>query len=404
MFGAYAHIAPEVRKHFPRLFAVLVGETSKGRKGSALANVRHVLGLADPEWSQNCVNSGLSSGEGLIHAVRDPVMRKSKNEEGETVEKVEDEGVSDKRLLITEEEFGSVLKMSLRDGNVLSDQVRRAWDTGDLASMTKRSPARATGAHVSILGHITRADLQKHLAENDALNGFGNRILWCAVRRSKLLPDGGKLAGQDVSSLVLRLRQAVGFAKGEGEMQRTPAAGRLWHKTYPELSSERPGLIGAITSRSEAQAMRLALVYALLDCSRQIDVAHLEAGLAVWRFCDDSAKFIFGESLGDRLADRILDALRRAGVRGMTRSELRAGLLGNNTTTAKLDAALAMLQRLKLAAWTKEMRPGAAGRPAVLWRACRPVDPAAAIASAQPPEDLPASPSENSQPRKRTVL
>ena len=39
------------------------------------------------------------------------------------------------------------------------------------------------------------------------------------------------------------------------------------------------GLLGAITARAEAQTIRLALVYALLDRAAQIDVIHLD----VWR-------------------------------------------------------------------------------------------------------------------------
>ena len=69
--------------------------------------------------------------------------------------------------------------------------------------------------------------------------------------------------------------------------------------------------------------MRLALIYALLDCSPQIEVPHLAAALAVWDFCDRSTRFIFGESVGDRVADRILDELNCAGPTGLTRNALR---------------------------------------------------------------------------------
>ena len=57
-----------------------------------------------------------------------------------------DEGVDDNRLLVRESEFSSVLRVSQREGNVLSPVVRRAWESGDLRTLTRHSPLKATGA------------------------------------------------------------------------------------------------------------------------------------------------------------------------------------------------------------------------------------------------------------------
>ena len=54
-----------------------------------------------------------------------------------------------------------------------------------------------------------------------------------------------------------------------------------------------------------------AMVYALLDCSPQIRKPHLTAALALWRYCEQSAHWIFGSSTGDRNADKILSAMRK---------------------------------------------------------------------------------------------
>src|SRR5205823_2555764 len=99
-----------------------------------------------------------SSGEGLIWAVRDRIMKREKvKEKGEVsyVEVEADPGVSDKRLLVYEPEFANVLKQTERQGNTLSAILRQAWDGLDLRTLTKNSPARSTGAHVSLIGHIT---------------------------------------------------------------------------------------------------------------------------------------------------------------------------------------------------------------------------------------------------------
>lgn len=367
MAGASAHFLAEARQHPARIWPVLVGETAKGRKGSAWSSLRYLLDRIDPHWLAQCTASGLSSGEGLIWAVRDPILRHKVGKEGGIEEHIEDEGVADKRLLTIEEEFPAVLKVAAREKNIVSDILRRAWDHGDLRTMTKNSPARATGAHITVIGHITKPDLARLLSETDALNGFGNRFLWLAVRRSKLLPEGGALHTENLEPLTFRLRQALDFARKVTLIQRSEAARALWHEVYPVLTADRSGVWGALTSRAEAQVMRLALIYAVLDCSPQIEVAHLQAALAFWQFCDRSTRFIFGESLGDRVADRILDELRCAGSGGMTRNELRE-LFSRNLTAVQLDAALALLHRLGPARWSKEPRPGG-GRPAVVWRA-----------------------------------
>ncbi len=138
---------------------------------------------------------GLSSGEGVIWNVRDPIERQEKVPQRgraptyETV--VADPGIEDKRLLVVEQEFANVLKQTERQGNTLSPILRQGWETGNLRSMTKNSPAQATNAHISIIGHITDEELRRYLTATESANGFGNRFLWFMVRRSKLLPEGG---------------------------------------------------------------------------------------------------------------------------------------------------------------------------------------------------------------------
>ena len=136
--------------HFTKLNVILVGATSGGRKGTSLSRVLQVMELADPDWAQYRVQSGLASGEGLIHHVRDPVF-KLKDGQMEEV----DRGVPDKRLLIDAQEFASVLAVMAKPGNTLSPVIRDAWGHKVLQTLGKVSPDKATGSHISIVGHIT---------------------------------------------------------------------------------------------------------------------------------------------------------------------------------------------------------------------------------------------------------
>ncbi len=344
--GHGPYFTAEADRHGLNEFVVLVGETSKGRKGSAWGHVRRLFTLVDAEWASQRIQSGLSSGEGLIWSVRDPIERRDPvKEKGhvvgyETV--IADPGVEDKRLLILEPEFSRTLRVMGRDGNTLSAVIRQAWDTGDLRVLTKTSPAVATGAHISIVGHITRGELLRYLNDTEAGNGFANRFLWGCVKRSKVLPEGGRIPEVDLAPLRQRLDQVIDFAGKVGEMKRDEEARAIWYQIYPSLSEGKPGLRGAITSRAEAHVVRVACLYAILDCSPVIRKQHLLAALAVWDYVEESVRHIFGELLGDPIADAI-DRVLRARPAGMTRTEIR-GLLGHHVSGDGIDRALAFLE------------------------------------------------------------
>jgi hypothetical protein len=109
------------------------------------------------------------------------------------------------------------------------------------------------------------------------------------------------------------------------------------------LSCERPGLLGAVLGRAEAQVIRIALTYALLDNAEQIDLPHLRAALAVWAFCEDSATQIWGDMLGDDVADTILTALKTGGLAGVGRTEM-SNLFSRHVPSARITMVLENLQ------------------------------------------------------------
>jgi hypothetical protein len=247
-----------------------------------------------------------------------------------------------------------------REKNTLSAIIRQAWDsTGVLCTMTKNSPAKATGAHVSIIGHITRNELLRHLTETEAANGFGNRFLWICTKRAQFLPEGG---GQpNYNSLVEYLHNALELAKHMGTLQRDDQSRSVWAELYPELSSDRLELFGNITNRAEAQVLRLSVLYAALDGAQCVRLPHLEAALAVWQYAESSARWIFGDQIGDEVADRILDALAHG---EMDRTALYY-LFGKHVNSERISTVLTMLHsigRVKM-----EVRESDGGRPREVW-------------------------------------
>jgi hypothetical protein len=344
-------------------FVCLVGDTAKGRKGTSEGHIRSEFRRVDSPWVQDRILSGLSSGEGLIYAVRDAVVHEEEDKYGQRITKTSDFGVDDKRLLVVESEFAGTLKVVEREGNTLSAYMRDLFDGKSVRSLTKNSPLRTTAPHVSVIAHVTSCELRQRLSETESANGFANRFLFVAVRRSHVLPFGGFVEEEALDAIAERVREAVIFARGHQRIPWGRAARPVWAKVYPVLSAGRPGLLGAVTSRAEAHTARLALLYAVLDCSPEIQPEHLYAALALWQYSADSAAYIFGDSLGDRQADELLRALRAAGDAGMSRTAIRDHF-SKNLTDARSRALLETLQGSGLA---RSERRATGGRPSDVW-------------------------------------
>ena len=365
LVGSEAHLLVGNDRHPARLFAALVGETAKARKGTSWGPIRDAFTSVDGSWIER-VMDGLASGEGLIWAVHDPIRKlvTRRTKDGPTSEEeLVDAGVEDKRLLVVEGEFARVLSVMARPENTLSAIVRSAWDTGDLRILTKNSPAKASGTHICVMGHITKSELLTKLSSNEAGNGFGNRFLWVCVRRSKVLPFGGRPEVSALAEISEKLDKVRQFAQVAGRLDWSEEAKELWCGVYPELSEGHPGLEGALTARAEAQVLRLALIYALLDCSRVIAPPHLEAALEVWRYCRESAAYIFGKRTGDPVADEILAELRKRG--SLDRTAIR-DLFSKHQNVARLNEALNVLQSLGR---VRVEQVPTEGRPREVWHA-----------------------------------
>jgi hypothetical protein len=380
LIGREPHAQVEATRHGLNLFVAIVGPSAKARKGTSEDHIRAVLRPLDPEWEAYRVLSGSSTGEGLIKAVRDPEEGQEPDPKTGALRTVlRDPGVSDKRLLLIESELANTLKVMARKENTLSPVLRLAWDGKTLNTLTRGETQRATDAHISLVGHIVRDELRRHLNQTETANGFGNRFLWVCARRSKSLPFGGGVP--ELAGLVERLRERVKAARGMGWVGWSGAAAQMWIAVYDVLSEARPGLAGAVTGRAEAQVLRLATLYAVLDGKDRIDHEHLMAALAVWEYCEASAKYIFTH--GERLEQRLMELLQQA-PRGLTRDEIREHL-GHHLPADRIVAALTSFAEAGLIC--REQRTHTGGRPAELWRLTNPTGEAAEPRFPSPPAE-----------------
>lgn len=327
IIGRRPHLIIDDTYHPLLFWPVLVGNSSKSRKGSSGKRIKKIFKLADTTWTRGLNSGQLSSGEGLIWAVRDETYKK--NKKGEEI--VDDEGVQDKRLFLVQSEFGSMLRMMSREGNSLSGFIRCAWDGENLIQMTKNSKIRATKPHISIMGHVTENELLRNLSETESSNGFGNRFAWFFVKRSKILPFPGSPDPAKINKAADRLREAVNLARRIDEINLSEAAKDVWRAVYPDLSKDR----------SEAYVMRLSAIHALMNCQHAIEAIHLEAALALWEYSINSVYHIFGNKTGNPIADAMLEGIKRAGEGGMTDTKISA-MFKRNQSAARLAQAKAV--------------------------------------------------------------
>ena len=358
--GRNPYFLVERTRHYLNLFILIVGATAKARKGTSLDWIKYLMKLADFDFGTPV--GGLVSGEGLIFHVRDAIHEITQDSKtGDYKDICKDEGVKDKRLLVCESEFSAVLKVLKREGNTLSETIRQAWDSGDLNTLAKNSKTKATNAHISLIGHITTQELRKELDEVSYANGFGNRILWCLVKRSKYLPMGSQVPETEINELKVRLQKTIEFSKNIKDMRRDNIAEKAWEELYRELSEGKPGLSGVMASRAEAQVLRLSCIYALLDLSSIIRIEHLMAAISVWKYCFESCRYIFGDALGDPLADQIRESIRES-TNGLTRSEIYN--MFRRYTLKQIEKSLTVLIENSLV--KREIRK-TKGRPVEVW-------------------------------------
>lgn len=357
-----------------RPFVLIVGKSGKARKGTAETTAREVFRRADAvlrrqSGTKNVLrfhDGGLSTGEGLAWAIRDPV-------EGDEKGKGADAGVSDKRLVAIESEFANVLSQKERQGNTLSSTLRTMWDGKDREPMTKSDPVRASHPHVVVIGHITGFELRTKASDNDAANGLLNRFVLVHVHRPKLVPLPDPTPEAVLDELAQRLAVAIDYATRRDPHQRdkhevvmTPEAKDEWRKLYPAITRDRDGKAGGLMARSEVYARMLAMIFALMDCRSEIEPCDIFAALAWVDYWAASVTYVFhGEGEADADDDGLdpfaAEVLKLVQARpGIKLSEINAHW--NRNRTDEVRAALEKLMSLAPPLVRQEIDKATGGR------------------------------------------
>jgi hypothetical protein len=315
--------------------------------------------LADPPVTL----SGVSSGEGLIFAIRDP--RRGCGEDKER----DDPGVAEKRLLINMSEFGSVLALVRRFGSTLSSVLRDLYDCKRVETGAKVSPVRCTEPFVSVSASITPRELtgllfdEKDIAAS-ADNGFGNRFFYAFVARNKLVAHPARTENRDaltrtiaenVRKVYAELKPLRGFLSTPIEF--TPEARDLYereiYKPVDGLQAASPNadrLFGRLT----AHLRKIAAILAVIAGESRVSVGALEAAVA-WVEYGAATVNVIASTVEDRRRMKRLGANGEAILRAL--KDLKADVKAVSQREVKRKTNLDAKRFKSAVAWLLSKAP-----------------------------------------------
>ena len=339
----------------PAYYPSLLGPTAYGRKGTAMDHVKRVMRIVDEEFVEKHFASGIISGEGLYERF----SGKSEHSLGD-----------DKRLVLTEPEFAKVLANCDREGNSLSANVREIYHSGSFEIMRSKNALKVRDAHAALIGHCTTAEYVDLLKSVSMANGFANRFLLAHVERENILPFGGTgLSDADYVSISEKVKDAIKSARPKSAISwkdhrpipLSDDARALYAQFYYLRAQEalNSGLIGAMLARLETNVLRVALIFALLQCATEIGVEHLRAAIAAGAYARSSTLHAFGPTLGSKAGQEILDALRDRDDKWMSRTEIRRQVFQDHRPAKTIKEALDLLIMQRLVMATSEQTSGA---------------------------------------------
>jgi DNA polymerase-1 len=331
-------------EHFfaPIEYVALVGPTSAARKSSALRAACSLIADLEPSWKSR-IRTDAASGEWIIEQIRDAEFdSKQDKKTGDWSEVMIHPGVADKRLLIRYEEMATLMIKATRKGNTLVDCLRQGWDCIPLTPGSKSSPARVEHPRLSVLTASTPEDLRIYCPDEWKANGTLNRFLWMLLKPMPFIPDGGPKiidhCAQDAAKLKSALQR---FTQTSGRrsfaLSLAPDFNALWNQLYPDLVARGPY---KVTHRSEAHAMRVAIILALADNGLQLKPAHLAAASLLVSHSNRCAEAIFHPRKISERAYEIVEYLRNRGANGASRKQIRRDVFHDNLAAADLTVAL----------------------------------------------------------------
>lgn len=279
------------KSHKANIFSFIVGDSSLGRKGTVLAAVKDFFKLVDESFVKKSLRPGLSTQEGIIQAL-----------------------IKDSRpLLGVETEASTVFKNFDRQGNKLSECIRNAYDGDPMGNMSIANKAYIEDHFIGLTFLITQSELSELITKTSLTNGFANRFIWLHVSRSKLLSFPPEPDQERLQSLVKKMSVLLAKLKDGKQITLAKSACGVWDRMYVTLNSRDSETNIEIKNRAVNNILRVALIYAILDESSEVEERHLEAAYELIRHSESCVDKIFSKKSSTKDEMKLLKALNARG-------------------------------------------------------------------------------------------
>lgn len=280
-------------------YIALVGESSIGRKGTAMTRVMDAWAHAlETSTVHRTVLDGINSGEGLVAALH---YRREHHVGEPTVG------------LLFEEEYATLLASRGRDGSTLDPKMRQAFDGGPLSNRKAGETKTVMPPYwLPALIGITPVELRSRLEPGALQSGSANRWLYLAVTRRDVVPtNSAPVYSKAHREALLEAHKAA--LRTPPLLTVEPRVTKMLAEYADFLPTTAFGVAKDLTRRLGIIAFRVALVHALVERSVKVTRAHLDRAIALTEYARRGIAWVFGDTIGNPDADLLFRHLQAAG-------------------------------------------------------------------------------------------
>jgi hypothetical protein len=277
-------------------FIALVGESSVGRKGTAMLRVQDAFSAALGVTPVNrSLLDGVNSGEGLVTALA------GRSNYGPVT------------VIMVEEEYANHLASRAREGSTLDAKMRQAFDGGQLSNRKANDSKTVEPPYwLPALIGITPTELRAMIGATALQNGSANRWLYLPVVKRSTVPLNTPPAFSAENKADLdKAREA--YRLQPPTLSVDPVVRDRLSEYADFLPTASYGIARDLTRRFQVIAFRIALIHALADRDSTVSTTHLDRALALTEYARRGIGWVFGETIGDAYANLLYRHLVAAG-------------------------------------------------------------------------------------------
>jgi len=243
---AYAKHAYDV--HDPATFFLLIANTGDG-KGTCWNTAYTLFNKAIPSWSR-IVKTSSRSQQALYRMIGDCTQPAN-------------EHFTDGRLLVRFSEISSLFVGMRAEWSTMAGALREVYDRQHLSNnvgSAKDSIVVDEPYAIAMHGDVAPWELSEVIKGVDFANGVANRFVWCRSYKTKSLP---RAKSNELQPLADRLRKLI-TESNLGELDFSKEGEAAWTAWVYTLPNDE-GKLGASCARMRANALRLSVLFTVLD-------------------------------------------------------------------------------------------------------------------------------------------